>query len=103
MNLFAFGLGYCARHFIARSGSSFDAVAGTVRAPAKAEELASENIETFVFGPEHEDAAIAERLASADVILVSVPPGVSADPVLARFGHRIANLRLWRRAWRMGR
>ena len=93
MNLFAFGLGYCARHFIARSGSSFDAIAGTVRASAKAEELASENIETLVFGPEHEDAAIAERVASADVILVSVPPGVSADPVLARFGHRIANLR----------
>jgi nucleoside-diphosphate-sugar epimerase len=55
--------------------------------------LASENIETFAFGPEHEDAAIAERVALADVILVSVPPGVSADPVLARFGHRIANLR----------
>src|ERR1700732_5266027 len=93
MNLFAFGLGYCARHFIARSGSSFDAVAGTVRAPAKAEALASETLGTFVFVPEHEDAAIAERVASADVILVSVPPGVSADPVLARFGHRIANLR----------
>jgi nucleoside-diphosphate-sugar epimerase len=93
MNLFAFGLGYCARYFIARSGSSFDAIAGTVRVPAKAEELASENIETFVFGPEHEDAAIAERVAAAGVILVSVPPGVSADPVLARFGHRIARLR----------
>src|ERR1700730_7145433 len=93
MNLFAFVLGYGALHFIARSGSSFDAIAGTVRAPAKAEELASENIETFVFGPEHEDAAIAERVVAADVILVSVPPGVSADPVLARFGHRIANLR----------
>jgi nucleoside-diphosphate-sugar epimerase len=76
MKLFAFGLGYCARHFIARSGSSFDAIAGTVRAPAKAEELASGNIETLVFGPEHEDAAIAERVASADVIL-----------------HRIASLR----------
>ncbi len=93
MNLFAFGLGYCARHFIARSGSSFETIAGTVRAPAKAAELASENIEMFMFGPEHEDAAIAARVAAADVILVSVPPGVSADPVLARFGHRIANLR----------
>jgi nucleoside-diphosphate-sugar epimerase len=93
MNLFVFGLGYCARHFIARSGSTFEAIAGTVRTPAKAEELASENIETFVFGTEDENAAFAERVASADVILVSVPPGVSADPVLARFGHRIANLR----------
>jgi nucleoside-diphosphate-sugar epimerase len=93
MNLFAFGLGYCAHRFIARSGRSFEAIAGTVRAPAKAEELASENIETLVFGPEHEDAEIAERLAAADVILVSVPPGVSADPVLAKFGHRIDRLR----------
>lgn len=93
MNLFAFGLGYCAHHFIARSGNSFEAIAGTVRAPAKAEELASENIETVVFGPEHEDAEIAKRLAAADVILVSVPPGVSADPVLAKFGHRIDRLR----------
>ncbi|MGH6813951.1 MAG: NAD(P)-dependent oxidoreductase, partial [Methylocella sp.] len=92
MKLFAFGLGYCARHFIARSGSSFDAIAGTARAPAKTE-LASENIETFVFGPEHEDAATAERVAAADVILVSVPPGVSSDPVLAWFGYRIASLR----------
>jgi len=93
MKLFAFGLGYCARHFIDRSGSTFDSIAGTVRGPAKAGELASEQIETFVFGPEHEDPAIAERVAAADVIIVSVPPGASADPVLARFGHRIASYR----------
>lgn len=93
MKLFAFGLGYCARHFIARSRSSFDAVAGTVREAAKVEALASENIEAAVLSPEREDSGIAERVASADVILVSVPPGISADPVLARFGHRIASLR----------
>ncbi|HUB65393.1 MAG TPA: NAD-dependent epimerase/dehydratase family protein [Methylocella sp.] len=93
MKLFAFGLGYCARHYIARSGKSFETIAGTVRGPAKAGGLASEKIETLIFSPEHEDPAIADRVASADVILVSVPPGVSADPVLARFGHRIASLR----------
>jgi nucleoside-diphosphate-sugar epimerase len=93
VKLFAFGLGYCARHFIARSGSSFDAVAGTVREAAKVEALASENIEAAVLSPEREDSGIAERVASADVILASVPPGISADPVLARFGHRIASLR----------
>jgi nucleoside-diphosphate-sugar epimerase len=93
VKLFAFGLGYCARHFISRSGSSFDAVAGTVREAAKLEALASENIEAAVLSHEHEDPGIAERVASADVILVSVPPGISADPVLARFGHRIASLR----------
>jgi dTDP-4-dehydrorhamnose reductase len=92
MKLFAFGLGYCARHFITSSVRSFDSIAGTVRSLAKAEELTDSNIEPLVFGPEPEDAAIAERALSADAILVSVPPGVSADPVLARFGHRIASL-----------
>jgi dTDP-4-dehydrorhamnose reductase len=92
MKLFAFGLGYCARHFIASSARSFDAIAGTVRSLAKVEELTGSNIEPLVFGPEPEDGAIAERALSADAILVSVPPGVSADPVLARFGHRIASL-----------
>jgi nucleoside-diphosphate-sugar epimerase len=93
VKLFAFGLGYCARHFIARSGSSFEDIAGTVQDSAKASTLAAANIEALVFGPEHEDAAIAGKVASADVILVSVPPGISADPVLARFGYRIAHLR----------
>jgi dTDP-4-dehydrorhamnose reductase len=92
MKLFAFGLGYCARFFLARSGDAFDAVAGTVRETAKAEEWAGKNIETFVFAAGQEDTAIEERLAAADIILVSVPPGTSADPVLARFGHRIASL-----------
>jgi dTDP-4-dehydrorhamnose reductase len=92
VKLFAFGLGYCARHFIARSGSSFDDIAGTVREAARAEVLPSENVEAFVWSPEHDDVAIAEKVAAADVILVSVPPGVSADPVLAKFGYRIAHL-----------
>ncbi|MCI0468302.1 MAG: SDR family oxidoreductase [Beijerinckiaceae bacterium] len=90
MKLFAFGLGYCARFFLSRPGSSFDAIAGTVRAAAKTEAPAQSNIETFVFSPEHEDEAVAEHVAAADVILVSIPPGVSADPVLSRYGHRIA-------------
>ncbi|WOJ90262.1 SDR family oxidoreductase [Methylocapsa polymorpha] len=93
MKLFAFGLGYCARDFIARFGASFDEIAGTVRSAAKAQEIAGENIEALVFGPEGEDPAIAQRLADADALLVSIPPGVSVDPVLARFGHRIAGLR----------
>jgi dTDP-4-dehydrorhamnose reductase len=91
MRLFAFGLGYCARFFLARSGDAFGAVAGTIREPAKSEEWAGKNVETLLFTAGQEDPAIAERLAAADIILVSVPPGTSADPVLARFGHRIAS------------
>jgi dTDP-4-dehydrorhamnose reductase len=92
MKLFAFGLGYSALHFLARSGEAFD-VTGTVRNADKARELAGEGVETFIFGPEREDPAIAQRVVEADALLVSIPPGVSVDPVLARFGHKIAGLR----------
>lgn len=90
MKLFAFGLGYCARFFIARPGKTFEAIAGTVRATAKAGEMTSGETETFVFSAEREDSGLEERVAAADVVLVSIPPGSSADPVLARFGHRLA-------------
>jgi len=93
MKLFAFGLGYCALDFIARFGDLFESIAGTARNADKAAALASERIETFVFGPEREDPGLAEKALAADVLLISIPPGVSVDPVLARFGHRIANLR----------
>jgi dTDP-4-dehydrorhamnose reductase len=93
MKLFAFGLGYSALHFLDRHRGSFEFIAGTVRHAAKAEALASENVETFILGPEREDPIIAQRILAADVLLVSIPPGISVDPVLARYGHRIAGLR----------
>jgi hypothetical protein len=93
MKLFAFGLGYCALDFIDRFGDLFDGVAGTVRTPEKAAALASDKIETFVFNSDREDPALAEKMLAADVLLVSIAPGVSVDPVLARFGHRIATQR----------
>lgn len=92
MNLFAFGLGYSARYFIAHSGHAFTA-AGTLRDLAQREELASQKIETVLFTPAADGAAIAAKLEEADVILVSIPPDLTADPVLARFGHRLASLR----------
>ncbi|WP_026607000.1 SDR family oxidoreductase [Methylocapsa acidiphila] len=93
MKLFAFGLGYCARHFLTRFGSSFDEVSGTVRSAEKARTLAEENIEALLFGPQGADPAIDQRVAAADVLLVSAPPEVSVDPVLSRFGKKIAALR----------
>jgi dTDP-4-dehydrorhamnose reductase len=93
MKLFAFGLGYCALDFIARFGDLFEEIAGTVRTSEKAAALASEKIETFVFNSDREDPALADKMLAADVLLVSIAPGVSVDPVLARFGHRIANQR----------
>ncbi len=89
MNLFVFGLGYSARHFVARYADAFAAVAGTVRDKDQRRPGIA-GVETLHFSPEGASPAIEERLGSADVILVSVPPGTSVDPVLARFGRRIA-------------
>jgi nucleoside-diphosphate-sugar epimerase len=90
MKLFAFGLGYTAVDFIARHGHVFEQVAGTSRSAEKAAELRSERLATFVFGKDEEDPAIAAALLDSDVLLISVPPGASADPVLAKFGRLIA-------------
>lgn len=93
MKLFAFGLGYCALDFIARFGDLFETISGTVRSAEKAAELANDKLEVFVFNTDREEPGLTERMLAADVLLVSIPPGVSVDPVLARFGHKIANLR----------
>ena len=93
MKLFAFGLGYSAVYFINRYGDLFDAVAGTVRTPDKVEALAQTRVEPFLFNTDHEDAGIAEHVKSADALLISIPPGTSADPVLARFGRIVSGIR----------
>ncbi len=93
MKLFAFGLGYSALYFLSRYGDLFEEVAGTVRSADRAEILANAQVRSLVFGPEYEDPAIADHLKHADALLVSIPPGTSADPVLARFGRTLAGLR----------
>jgi len=93
MKLFAFGLGYCARHYIAGSGTSFESIAGTVRQASKIQEFADGKVDAFVFTSEKGDIEIAARLAESDVVLVSIPPGPTSDPVLAKFGRRLSSLR----------
>ena len=92
MNLFVFGLGYSAQHFLQHHARDFEHIAGTVRDLVKNRSLAG-SIEILHFGPETASPDIAERLGAADVILVSVAPGTSVDPVLARYGRRIAGTR----------
>jgi len=89
VKLLAFGLGYSAHYFIDHFGSGFTNVAGTVRCTEKAEALARDGIEAFVLAPDHADPAIADRVAEADILLISVPPGPSVDPVLERYGRTI--------------
>jgi nucleoside-diphosphate-sugar epimerase len=90
LNLFCFGLGYSALHFL--RGQEGVAASGTVREAAKAEALAADGIEAFVFDGRRADAALAPRLAAAEALLVSIAPGAE-DPVLSRFAGAIGAAR----------
>jgi nucleoside-diphosphate-sugar epimerase len=92
MNLFCFGLGYSAQHFIKAYGEHFDTVAGTARSYYAVERLGDPRVEGFMFDAERADPEIATALARADVLLVSIPPDTSVEPTLAKFGRVLAQL-----------
>ena len=90
MNLFVFGLGYSAAHFVGACRDRFARVAGTVTSADKADALARDGIAAHVFAPHRADAGIDDEIARADSLLVSIPPDERGDPVLARFAAKIA-------------
>ena len=90
MRLFVFGLGYSVLRFIDRHAARFTAISGTVRTAQKQEALRAARCTPLLFGGDHADPAIADHIARADMLLVSVPPGASGDPVLGAFGPQIA-------------
>lgn len=90
MNLFVFGIGYTAGHYLRHHAGRLDAVAGTVRSPDRIAALAADGIRALRFDPPEADPAIAPALAEADALLVSVQPGEAGDPVLDHFGAAIA-------------
>ena len=90
MNLFVFGLGYSARQFIGRYRDRFAEIAGTVRSPEKAQEIAAEGVEAYRFDATDHDPRILSSLARADALLISIPPVGETDPVLDRFSEAIA-------------
>lgn len=93
-NLFCFGLGYSAEHLIVDWGSRYDRIAGTVREPARAAQLAKDGIGDRAVGSAAFDGsgapdAIAPMLEEADCLLVSVPPDAAGDPVLRWFADAV--------------
>ena len=90
MNLLVFGYGYTASRFVALHRDRFSSIAATVRSPEKAARVAQDGVTIRLFGPDHVDPALAQDIAAADAILVSIPPGEAGDPVLARFSDAIA-------------
>ncbi|MBN8974909.1 MAG: NAD-dependent epimerase/dehydratase family protein [Rhizobiales bacterium] len=94
MNLFIFGLGYSCRHFLDRFTGDYANISATVRDPSR--HTARSDCEILSFGPDRADPLIAARLAQADLLLVSVPPSGSGDPVLTVFGDAIKTSRIRR-------
>ena len=90
MNLFVFGIGYTAAHYLRHHAGHFAEVAGTVRSSDKVSALAADRIRALRFDPPEADDGVEAALAQADALLVSVQPGPEGDPVLERFGAQIA-------------
>jgi nucleoside-diphosphate-sugar epimerase len=92
MNLFCFGLGFSAQHYIKTHGDEFDTIAGTARSHYAVEQIGEPRLAGYMFDAERADPEIAAALGRADVLLVSIPPDVSVDPALAKFGRVLAQL-----------
>lgn len=82
MRLFVFGVGFSSKAFIEEIRDRFDWIGGTTRSAEKAEALKAAGIEPFLFDGTAKGEGIAEALASATHVLVSIGPNDAGDPVL---------------------
>jgi len=81
-HLFCFGLGYSALR-LARIGAAQGwTISGTARTAVGAERIAAEGFYPFIFDGRVPGPGVADALASATHVLVSVPPEEEGDPVL---------------------
>ena len=83
--MFVFGMGYSARAVHRRMAARLDSVGGTTRSAQKAAELERDGIEALVFDSAARNPKIAEALASASHVLVSIAPDEIGDPVLRHY------------------
>ena len=91
MKEFAFGLGYSARWY-ASSRRQF-ALSGTTRSPAAAVELRKSGVEAYAFDGRLIEPGLRERLRSAEVVVISIPPDANGDPTLRAFARDLAESR----------
>lgn len=90
MRLFVFGIGYSSKTFIERVKGRFDWIGGTTRSAEKATALEAEGIHAFVFDGNAPGDGIADALARASHVLVSIGPNECGDPVLNTHADDIA-------------
>jgi nucleoside-diphosphate-sugar epimerase len=90
MTLLLFGFGYTAQEGLDRFRSRFERVIGTVRSRDKASAIERLGIGARVFSPDVADPRLADDIAEATHVIVSVPPGSEGDPVLRFYGRALA-------------
>jgi nucleoside-diphosphate-sugar epimerase len=93
--LLCLGFGYSAQHYVARHGARYTRIIGTTRAEESAAELAARTfggrrVEMIVFDGSTAAPALAEAVAQANVLLVSISPDDGIDPTLALLRDAIA-------------
>lgn len=93
-HLFCFGFGYSAQALAANLLGQGWQVSGTSRGAAPKGEQQASGAMLYGFSGEEQGAAgsdeLLSALATADHLLISIPPAVTGDPVLAAFGGHIA-------------
>jgi dTDP-4-dehydrorhamnose reductase len=93
MRVFTFGFGYSARAIHARLRPRLDAAWGTTREAGNLTVLSGAGVEAIRFNGTSRSEAVSAGLASADHVLVSVPPGEDGDPVLTHHRTDLAALK----------
>ncbi len=93
--LVCLGFGYSAQHYVARHGARYARIIGTTRSEQNAAELAGRTfggrrVEMIVFDGETASPALAEAVAQANVLLVSISPDDGVDPTLRLLRDAIA-------------
>src|SRR5215208_127218 len=93
-NLFCFGLGYTAEHYILACGERLDRVAGTVRDAARADRISRDGlggrkVAAIAFDGATAVPDIARELAATDFLLVAVPPDDDGEPVLRHYAQAL--------------
>lgn len=88
--LLCFGLGFSARHLVARLDRSIWSIAGTVRDAEAALKLRRDGIDAFVFDGGGRTPGLDAAIASATHVLISAPPDAAGDPVLASYAQDLA-------------
>ncbi|SKA07966.1 SDR family oxidoreductase [Consotaella salsifontis] len=87
--LFVFGCGFSASRVVERVRKRVCICGVTVRSEERVEALAESGHQAYRFAGETVDAGIAPALEDTSLLLVSVPPDASGDPVLQAFATTI--------------